>query len=138
MIQAETEESRVWLREFFSSHAELTAAGRTERIAVIRRIAERSRGDAVARSYTEWLAREIEPDLPVEAAVFRAYYLAGQTARQARRTLNMDKRSVHRCINRGLEAMLPLAFGLDGLFSSAELHRKKGTGMPADEREGCT
>ncbi|WP_305117482.1 hypothetical protein [Acutalibacter muris] len=114
------QESQGWLRDFFSSHAELTAAGKTERVAVIRGIAEHSREDAAALSYTEWLAEQIEPDLPMEAAAFRAYYLDGQTARQVSHTLSMDKRSVYRCINRGLDAMLPLVFGLDGLF---ELHR---------------
>lgn len=122
------QESRTWLREFFSSHAELTAAGKAERVAVIRSIAERSREDAAARSYTEWLAREIEPDLPVEAAVFRAYYLDGQTARQVGRALSMDKRNVYRCINRGLDAMLPLVFGLDGLWNCTV---KKGARVPA-------
>ena len=110
------QESQEWLRDFFSSHAELTAVGKAERVAVIRDIAERSREDTAALSYAEWLAGQIEPDLPIEAAVLRAYYLDGQTARQVSHTLSMDKRSVYRCINRGLDAMLPLVFGLEGLF----------------------
>lgn len=131
------QESQEWLRDFFSSHAELTVSGKAECVAVIRGIAERFYEDAAARSYAEWLAEQIEPELPMEAAVFRAYYLDGQTARQVSRALSMDKRSVYRCINRGLEAMLPLAFGLDGLFNCTV---KKGARMPADEcaarREG--
>lgn len=132
------QESQKWLRDFFSSHAELMAAGKAERVAVIRDIADRSREDAATRSYTEWLAQEIEPELPMETAVFRAYYLDGQTARQVSHTLSMDKRSVYRCINRGLEAMLPLVFGLDGLWNCTV---KKGTRVPADKHEtrwqGC-
>ena len=46
----------------------------------------------------------------------------------------MDKRSVYRYINRGLEAMLPLAFGLDGLWNCTV---KKGARTPADKREVC-
>lgn len=128
------QESQEWLRDSFSNHAELTAAGKTARVAVIRSIAERSREDAAARSYTEWLAEQIEPELPIETAVIRAYYLDGQSARQVSHTLSMDKRSVYRYINRGLEAMLPLAFGLDGLWNCTV---KKGARTPADKREVC-
>lgn len=89
------QESQEWLRDFFSNHAELTAAGKTARVAVIRDIVERSREDATARPYVEWLAEQIEPDLPMETAAFRAYYLDGQTARQVSHVLSMDKRSVY-------------------------------------------
>ncbi len=114
------------MREFFSSHRELTPEQKAERVAVIRSIAERSREDAAARSYTEWLAEQVEPELPTEVQAFRACYLDGAskpTSRQMGRALSMDKRSVHRCIRRALEAMLPLAFGLDGLYTADKLHR---------------
>ena len=39
-----------------------------------------------------------------------------------------------RLSNRGLEAMLPLAFGLDGLWNCTV---KKGARAPADKREVC-
>lgn len=56
---------------------------------------------------------------PEEAAVFRAYYLDGDakpTARQIGRRLCMDARTVHRYNRRILIAMLPVAFGVYGLF----------------------
>ena len=63
--------------------------------------------------------QQAKSDLPTEARVFRVYYLDGLTARQAGHALHMDKRSIYRC-NRGImEAMLPLAFGLDGLYKKA-------------------
>ncbi len=107
MIQAE---SQAWLKNFFSSHAELTIQEKDERIAVLRGIANRAREDAAARSFMEWLVQQAETELPAEARVFKAYYLDGLTARQAGRALHMDKRSVHRCNRRIMEAMLPLAY----------------------------
>lgn len=126
MIQTEIKEIQAWMREFFSGHRELTPEEKGQRTAAIRSIAERSREDAAARSCTEWLVDQVEPELPMEAQAFRAYYLDGAnrpTARQVGRALSMDKRSVHRCICRTLEAMLPLAFGLDGLYTADKLHR---------------
>lgn len=126
MIQTEIREGQTWMREFFSGHRELTAAEKASCVAVIRSIAERSRVDAGARSYMEWLVEQVEPELPMEVQTFRACYLDGAnrpTARQVGRTLSMDKRSVHRCIRRALEAMLPLAFGMDGLYTADKLHR---------------
>ena len=93
------------MREFFSSHRELTAAEKASRVAVIRNIAERSRVDAEVRSYMEWLSGQIEPELPIEVQAFRACYLDGAsrpTSRQVGRALRMDKRRVHRCILRRL------------------------------------
>ena len=55
MIQAEIKEGQAWMREFFSRHRELTPEEKAERVVVIRSIAERSRVDAEARSYMEWL-----------------------------------------------------------------------------------
>lgn len=115
------EEIQAWMREFFSIHRELTPEEKRQRTAAIRGIAERSREDAAARSYTEWLVEQIKPELPTEAQAFRACYLDGTsrpTARQVGHDLNMDKRSVHRCIRRVLDAALPLVFGLGGLYES--------------------
>ena len=126
MIQAEIKEGQAWMREFFSRHRELTPEEKAERVVVIRSIAERSRVDAEARSYMEWLTEQVGPDLPMEVQAFRACYLDGvsrPTSRQVGRARSMDKRSVHRCIRRTLEAMLPLAFGLDGLYAADKLHR---------------
>lgn len=126
MIQTEIREGQTWMREFFSSHRELVPEEKADRVALIRSIAERSRADAEARSYVEWLAEQVEPELPMEVQAFRACYLDGvsrPTSRQIGRALSMDKRSVHRCIRRTLEAMLPLAFGLDGLYTADKLHR---------------
>lgn len=61
----------------------------------------------------------VEGKRPEEAAVFRAYYLEGErkpTARQIGRRLCMDVRTVHRYNRRILIAMLPVAFGVYGLF----------------------
>lgn len=93
---------------------------RAQRVAAIRHIATQAREDAAERSHVEWLLRQIEPDLPAEAQIFRAYYLDGQTARSIGHRTYMDKRSVHRCNRRVLEAMLPLAFGLDGIYEGVE------------------
>lgn len=126
MIQTELSECQRQMREFFSGLVELTSEEKASRVAVIWSIAERSWEDAEARSYVEWLVKQVEPELPTEAQAFRVCYLDGAsrpTARQMGRALCMDKRSVHRCICRILAAMLPLAFGLDGLFSGGKLHR---------------
>lgn len=116
----EIEETQAWMRDFFSTHRELTPEEKRQRTAAIRGIAERSREDAAARSYTEWIVEQIKSELPMEAQVFRACYLGGAsrpTARQVGHDLNMDKRSVYRCICRVLDAALPLVFGLGGLYA---------------------
>lgn len=115
-----------WMKKFFSTHRKLTPEEKRQRTAAIRNIMERSREDTAARSYTEWLVEQIKPELPMESQVFRACYLDGAsrpTARQVGHDLSMDKRSVHRCIRRVLDAALPLVFGLDGLFTADKLHR---------------
>lgn len=117
----EIEKTQAWMREFFFTHRELTPEEKQQRTAAIRSIAERSRADAAARSYTEWIVEQIKPGLPMEAQVFQACYLDGAnrpTARQVGHDLNMDKRSVYRCIRRLLDAALPLVFGLGGLYAS--------------------
>ncbi len=108
------------MREFFSSHTELNPVEKLQRVKAIRDIAEHSREDAETRSYVEWLVQQVEIELPTEARVFRAYYWDGQTARSIGRSLHMDKRSVYRCNRRILEAMLPLVFGLGGIFESIQ------------------
>ncbi len=114
------EESQAWMREFFSSHTELNLKEKSKRVEAIRAIAEHSREDAETRSYVEWLVQQVEIELPTEARVFRAYYWDGQTARSTGRSLHMDKRSVYRCNRRMLGAMLPLVFGLGGIFESIQ------------------
>ncbi len=112
------EESQAWMRDFFSSHTELNPEEKLQRVEAIRDIAERSREDAETQSYVEWLVQQVEIELPAEARVFRAYYWDGQTARLIGRRLHMDKRGVYRCNRRILEAMLPLVFGLGGIYKS--------------------
>lgn len=123
---SEIKEIQAWMREFFSTHRKLTPEEKRQRTAVIRSIAERCREDADARSYTEWIVEQLKSELPMEAQVFRACCLDGAsrpTSRQMGRDLNMDKRSIHRCICRLLDAALPLVFGLDGLYVEDKLHR---------------
>ena len=119
MNQPELMTSREWLRDFFSGVRELTAEEKAERVQLLRKIAERARTDSAARLDVENWLQQASLDLPEEAAAFRAHYLEGLTARQISRALCMDKRTVHRHARRVLEAMLPVAFGLDGLFSEA-------------------
>lgn len=119
MIQSKLKENQAWMKEFFSSHRELTLKEKAQRVSAIRTIAIQVREDADARSYVEWLVKQIERDMPTEAQIFQACYLNGQTARSVGRAYHMDKRSVHRCNRRALEAMLPLAFGLGGIYTEA-------------------
>ena len=119
----EITESQAWIRGFFSGVTELTTEEKTRRVALVRSVAERARDNAEARSTVERWLEQVEPDMPQEAATFRAFYLDGETkptARQVGRSLCMDKTSVFRHNRRVLKAMLPAVFGLDGLFQSAE------------------
>jgi|GEM_PF-5237551 len=119
MIQSKIEESRAWMKALFSNLRKLAPAEKNERVAIIRSIAVRAREDTAARSYVEWLVKQIERDMPTETRTFWACYLDGQTARSVGRAHHMDKRSVHRCNRRALEAMLPLVFGLGGIYTEA-------------------
>ena len=111
MNQTEIAESQRWMREFFSGLRELTPETKASRMA---------RGDASARSTIEWALGHIAETMPAEASVFRATYLEGRTARSVGRDLHMDKRTVYRLNRRVLESMLPLLFGLDGIYEETE------------------
>lgn len=93
--------------------------GRENRIAFLRALAGLARENDVARAAVVRLLDGVGRKLPEEAETFRAYYLEGnthQTARQVGRRLCMDVRTVYSHNRRVLKAMLPLAFGIDGLF----------------------
>lgn len=111
--------------------------GQKNRIAFLRALAELTRENAAARSIMEKLLDAVSGKRPEEVAVFRAYYLEGKkkpTARQIARCLCMDVRTVHRYNRRILIAMLPVAFGVEGLFyPDSDLERIKN---PVRERCG--
>ena len=117
MNQTEIAESQRWMRELFSGLRELTPETKASRVGIIRGMA---RGDASARSTIEWALGHIAETMPAEASVFRATYLEGRTARSVGRDLHMDKRTVYRLNRRVLESMLPLLFGLDGIYEETE------------------
>lgn len=116
MNQTEIAESQRWMRELFSGLRELAPETKADRVGIIRGMA---RGDTTARSAIERALGHIAETMPTEASVFRATYLEGQTARSVGRDLHMDKRTVYRLNRRVLESMLPLLFGLDGIYESA-------------------
>lgn len=105
--------------ETLSAIWEAGEEGQKNRIASLRALAELARENAAARSIVEKLLDAVGGKRPEEAAVFRAYYLEGKkmpTARQIARRLCMDVRTVHRYNRRILIAMLPVTFGVEGLF----------------------
>ena len=53
MIQAEVTESQKWMRGVFLGLTELTPDEKAQHVDIIRSIAERSRKDAAAHSFTE-------------------------------------------------------------------------------------
>ena len=91
------------------------------RVAALRDLAERARGNAAARGVVEQLLTFAAQRHPEEAQTFRACYLDGAkrpSARQIGRRLCMDSCTVHRHNRRILGAMLPAAFGVYGVFQS--------------------
>ena len=82
-------------------------------------LAELSRENSAARSIVEKLLDAVNIKHSEEAIAFRAYYLDGKkkpTARQISRRLYIDVRTVYKYNRRILIAMLPVAFGVYGLF----------------------
>lgn len=105
--------------ETISTIWEAGEEGQRNRIAFLRALADLARGNAAARSIAEKLLDAVGGKRSEEAAVFRAYYLEGEkkpTARRTARRFCMDVRTVHRYNRRILIAMLPVAFGVEGLF----------------------
>lgn len=87
----------------------------------MRALAELARGNHIAYACTERLLQCVERKLPDEAITFRMYYLTEdkrQTAKEVGRRLFIDHRTVYRHNRRVLMAMLPAAFGVDGVFRS--------------------
>lgn len=112
---------RVWA--FLSGLQGIGPEGRENRIACLRALAEIARENATARSaVTRWLD-EVEYKLPEEAITFRLYYLEGDarpSIKQLARCLYISTSTVNRHNKRILEAMLPLVFGIDGIFQTDE------------------
>ena len=93
--------------------------GQNYRIAFLRALAELSRENSAARSIVEKLLDTVNIKHSEEAIAFRAYYLDGKkkpTARQISHRLYIDVRTVYKYNRRILIAMLPVAFGVYGLF----------------------
>lgn len=115
--------------ETLSTIWEAGEEGQRSRIEFLRAISELARENGAARSIAEKLLDAVGGKRPEEAAVFRAYYLKGKkkpTARQIARRLCMDVRTVYRYNRRILIAMLPVAFGVEGLFyPDSDLERVK-------------
>ena len=115
--------------ETISTIWEAGEEGQKNRIAFLRALAELTRENAAARSIVEKLLDAVSTKRSEEAAAFRAYYLEGKkkpTARQIARRLCMDVRTVYRCNRRILIAMLPVVFGVEGLFyPDSDLERIK-------------
>ena len=99
---------------------EVEPEARENRIAFLRALTELARENNIARAWIERLLQRVERRLPDEAITFRACYLEGderQTAKEVGRRLFIDHRTVYRHNRRVLRAMLPAAFGVDGVFS---------------------
>ena len=115
----ELETSRKWLQSFFATVKELSPEAKRQRIGIIRRIAENARSNSTAAKSIKYLFANVALDLPEESKTFRAYYLEGDikpSARSIGRNIHIDKATVHRHNHRVLEAMLPVMFGIDGVF----------------------
>ena len=108
--------------EFMNSLQEIGPEGRENRLAFLRALSELARENTAARSIVERLLDGIrDKRLQEKKATFRAYYLEGDTktnARQTARRLCMDPATVYRHIRRILSEMLPLAFGIYGVYKA--------------------
>ena len=115
-----TPEQIMAARHLLSMLSEHGKEGHENRIALLRALAELGRENNRARNALEFMLSHIEERMPDEVKTFRAVYMEGATrlsGRKIGRRFCMDARTVHRHNRRVLEAMLPLAFGLDGIFS---------------------
>ena len=109
-------------RHLLSILSEHGKEGHENRIALLRALAELARENNRARNALEPMLSHIEGRMPEEVKTFRAVYMEGASrlsGREIGRRFCMDARTVHRHNRRVLEAMLPLAFGIDGIFSWA-------------------
>ena len=110
---------------------ELTPEQMGERVAALRRLADKARENAAARVVVKRLLTVCKRGLPDEAATFRACYLDGDerpSARQVGRRLCLDIRSVHRHNRRVLETMAPAAFGIYGVFQTDSERERERAG----------
>lgn len=116
---------------------ELTPGQKAQRVELLRAIAGKARENAAARDFIERLLTVCVRYRPYEVETFRAVYLDGDarpSAGAVGRRLCLDRRSVHRHNRHILEAMLPAAFGVYGVFQTdserereaAALTEKKG------------
>lgn len=111
----ELERAVAFLREL----QEISPEGKRARIAAIRALSELAREHPAARSYLEKLLEHVKKQLPEECQTYRALFLEGETkpsTRQIARRLHMDVVSVNRHARRVCGAMLPLVFGIGGVF----------------------
>lgn len=125
------------IAEYLEGLEELTPGQKAQRVKLLRAIAGKARENTAARDFIESLLTVCVKKFPDESETFRAVYLDGDTrpsARQVGRRLCLDMRSVHRHNRHILEAMLPAAFGVYGVFQTdserereaAERERGKG------------
>lgn len=92
---------------------------RRELVVIVRALAERARGNRVAREYLERHLVAVSRSLPSEVETFRAYYLNGcrpESARQIGRRLHIDTSTLHRHNRRVMEELLVYVFGIYGVF----------------------
>lgn len=120
------------IAEYLEGLEELTPGQKAQRVELLRAIAGRARENAAAHDFIERLLAVCVKKLPDESETFRAVYLDGNTrpsARQVCRRLCFDIRTIHRHNRHVLEAMLPAAFGVYGVFqtdSEGEREREAG------------
>ena len=127
------------IAEYLEELEELTPGQKAQRVKLLRAIAGKARENAAARDFIERLLTVCVKKLHDEPKTFRAAYLDGDarpSARQLSRRLCLDIRSVHRHNRRVLEAMLPPAFGVYGVFQT-DSEREQGGSLTEQEREFC-
>lgn len=127
------------IAEYLEGLEELTPGQKAQRVKLLRAIAGKARENAAARDFIESLLTVCVKKFPDESETFRAVYLDGDTrpsARQVGRRLCLDRRTVHRHNRHILEAMLPAAFGVYGVFQT-DSERERGNSMTEQEREFC-
>lgn len=118
------------IAEYLEELEELTPGQKAQRVKLLRAIAGKARENAAARDFIERLLTVCVRYRPYEVETFRAVYLDGDarpSAGAVGRRLCLDRRSVHRHNRHILEAMLPAAFGVYGVFQTdSERERRKG------------
>lgn len=87
---------------------------REEQLQIVRELARRARHDDVIRQALDQMLDGVKDQ--DAAAVFRAFYLQGETARTLSRRFFVGKRCIYKQLLRVCDQLRIMLFGVDALF----------------------